>query len=322
MKLLVLGAGAIGGYFGGRLAQAGCDVTFLVRPGRQAQIEREGLRIESPLGNAQIAAKTLLAPALHSEFVGGGASPPRYDLILFTCKAYDLDAAMDAVAPAMEDGAALVPLLNGIAHYERLDARFGAQNVIGGTAQISVTLHKDGVVSHTGNLQRIAFGERDRKPSERTQSLADAFARTQIEWKLSDDIVQELWEKIVFLAALAETTCLFRANVGEIMASPGGRGAMELALAANVAIATREGHAPRPAAIEFARKGLTQEGGAWSASMLRDIEAGNDVEADHIVGYMLNKAREHGIEEDLLALAYTHLKAYQARRAAGRLPRS
>jgi len=309
VRILVVGAGGIGGYFGGRLAQARADITFLVRPGRREQIAREGLRIESPLGDARIDVKTVLAGELR----------PGYDVVLFTCKAYDLDSAMDAIAPAMEGGCAVLPLLNGIAHLERLDARFGAAAVMGGTCQINATLRPDGVVVHGDPLQRILFGERDRTRSARAEAFAGALAATRLEWTLSDDIERDLWEKIVFLCALASATCLFRGNVREIMAAPGGKEAMERALAANTEIARREGHPPRPEVIESARSRLTDPRGNWSASMLRDMESGNRVEADHIVGWMLARARAHGIDETVLSLAYTHLKTYEARRAAGRI---
>jgi 2-dehydropantoate 2-reductase len=312
MKILVLGAGGIGGYFGGRLAEAGADTTFLVRPKRREQIERDGLVIESPNGNARIAAKTVTAEELK----------PGYDVVIFTCKAYDLDSAMHAVAPAMEGRAALLPQLNGIAHLEQLDARFGKENVMGGVAQINVTLRPDGVVHHMDKLARIVFGERDKTATPRVKALADAFAKTTVDWKLSPDIEQEMWEKIVFLAALAATTVLFRANVREIVASPGGKEAMERVLAANVKIATREGHPPRPASIEFASNRLLDPAGLWSASMLRDLESGGQVEGDHIVGWMLERAHKHGVDDTILSIAYTHLKAYEARRAAGRLTKS
>jgi 2-dehydropantoate 2-reductase len=313
LKILVLGAGGIGGYFGGRLAEARVDATFLVRAKRRDQIARDGLRIESPLGNARLAVKTVLA----------GEVRPDYDLVLFTCKAYDLESAMDAIAPAMARGGgscAVLPLLNGIAHFERLDARFGRANVMGGTGQINATLRGDGVVVHGDRLQRLIFGERDSARSRRAEEFAHALGATQIDWTLSDDIERDLWEKIVFLCALASTTCLFRGNVGEIVAAPGGREAMERALAANVAVARAEGHAPRAEFLDFARSRLTDPEGRWSASMLRDLESGGQVEADHIVAWMLARARAHGIDDTVLSLAYTHLKTYEARRAAGRLP--
>jgi len=309
LKILVLGAGGIGGYFGGRLAQAGSDVTFLVRPKRREQLARDGLVVQSPLGDFTLPVKT----------VAGDELRPGYDLVLFTCKAYDLDSAMDAIAPAMTGTAALVPMLNGIAHLERLDARFGRGRVMGGTAQINVMLRRDGTVFHADPLQRLLFGERDKSKSPRAEAFAAELAKTKIEWKLSDDIEQDLWEKVVFLCALASTTCLFRANVREIMAAPGGREAMERALAANMEIATREGYAPRAPAIDMAKKRLMDPEGLWSASMLRDLEGGGPVEADHIVGFMLALARKHKVDDAVLSLAYTHLKAYEQRRAAGRI---
>ena len=309
VKTLVLGAGGIGGYFGGRLAQAGADVTFLVRPKRRAQLERDGLRVESPLGGFNIAVKTVPAESLR----------PGYDLVLFTCKAYDLDSATDAIAPAMGGGAALLPLLNGMAHLERLDARFGAASVLGGTAQINVMLKPDGLVFHADPLQRLIFGARDRSQSAHAQAFAAELAKTKVEWVLAEDIGQELWEKVVFLSALAAACCLFRGNVREIMAAKGGPEAMERLLAGNIEIATRSGRPPRGDAIERARKRLMDPTGSWSASMLRDLEGGGPVEADHIVGWMLAKARALGVDDTLLSLAYTNLQTYEARRAAGRL---
>lgn len=311
MKILILGAGGIGGYYGGRLAQAGADVSFLVRPRRREQLECDGLVVESPIGNIKLPVKTVL----------GAELGPGYDIVLFTCKAYDLDSAMDAVAPAMKGSTALVPLLNGLAHFEPLDARFGAANVMGGTAHINVMLRADGVIVHGDALQNMLFGERDRTKSERALALDELTRRAKIGGGLSEDIVQDLWEKMVFLCALASTTCLFRGNVGEIVGAPGGQEAMRRALAANTAIATAEGRAPRPNALQRFNERLTDPEGLWSASMLRDLEGGGRVEADHIVGWMLERARRHGLDDTILSIAYTHLKTYERRREAGRLPR-
>jgi 2-dehydropantoate 2-reductase len=308
MKILVLGAGGLGGYFGGRLVEAGADVTFLVRPKRREQLRRDGLVIESPVGNARLSVKTVVAEELK----------PGYDFVLFTCKAYDLDSAMDAIAPVMDGKCAVLPVLNGLAHFEALDRRFGRGQVLGGTAHINAMLRKDGVILHGDSLNRILFGERDGPKSARAQAIADAFAKTSVDWVFSDDINRDLWSKIAFLCALASCTCLFRANVGEIMASPGGREAVNRALDANIAIATREGFPPKPGPIDNVRQRLTDPKGNWTASMLRDLESGGPTEADHIVGWMLEKARKHAIDDTILTLAYTHLKAYEARRAAGR----
>jgi 2-dehydropantoate 2-reductase len=310
MKLLVLGAGGIGGYFGGRLAEvSAADVTFLVRPKRREQIARDGLVITSPHGDARFPVKTVVA----------GELKPGYDAVLFTCKAYDLESAMDAIAPAMDGKTVVVPQLNGIAHLEALDRRFGAAQVMGGVAQINVQLKRDGTIAHMDSLARIVFGERDKQVTPRAQALADAFAKTKVHFSLSPDIEQEMWEKVVFLSALAATTCLFRGTVGDIMSAPGGREAMDRAITANIEVATREGHPPRPKSIEFARNRLMDPQGTWNASMMRDMEVGNPVEADHIVGWMLERARKHRVDDTVLSMAYTHLKTYEARRAAGRI---
>jgi 2-dehydropantoate 2-reductase len=310
MKFLVLGAGAIGGYFGARLAESGADVTFLVRPGRRGQLERDGLRVESALGNVSLPVRTVLA----------GSVSRGYDVVLLTCKAYDLQSSIEAIAPAVGPQTAVIPVLNGLAHFAALDATFGASQILGGTCMIDSILGRDGVVRHGGTLQRLVFGERDGRRSPRAEAVAAVLAGTKIDWSLSDDIEQILWDKLVFLASLASVTCLFRANVREIIGAPGGRETMERALAANAEIAAREGHPPTTSGMEFARARLTDPDGPWSASMLRDMESGGRVECDHIIGWMLDRARRHGVDDTLLSLAFTHLKAFEARRDANRLP--
>jgi 2-dehydropantoate 2-reductase len=306
MRILVLGAGAIGGYFGGRLAAAGADVTFLVRPKRRAQLQQDGLRIVSPLGDLNMPVKTVAADELQ----------PGFDVVLLTCKAYDLASAMDSIAPAIAGDCAIVPMLNGMAHLDQLSARFGRQHVMGGTCSISVALDAKGVIRHASPFQRIAFGEIDKRETPRARALADAFAKTSLEWELAPDIMQNMWEKITFLSVLAATNCLFRANIGQINSAPGGAEAIERALVSNFEIAKHEGHAVRAPAVEFARKTLLNPTSTLRGSMLYDLESGAPVEADHIIGWMLAKAREHDVDDTVLSHAYTSLKAYEARRSA------
>ena len=309
MKLLVLGAGAVGGYFGGRLSQAGADVTFLVRPSRRAQLERDGLRIVSPHGDATLTVQTVDASAVR----------PIYDCVLLSCKAYDLDSAMEAIAPAVGEGATIVPLLNGMAHLPRLDQRFGASRVMGGTCWISATLDAEGVIRHVDPLQRIAFGHRGGARAGIGVDLVNAFAATGVPCELVENIEQEMWEKIAFLSVFAAATCLFRANIGEIVASPGGLDALKGSFAINCEAAARAGYPLRPEAIERALRVLTV-GSARNASMRHDLDAGHRVESDQIIGWMVDVARSHGLEPTLLAHAYTQLKAYEARRQESRSP--
>lgn len=305
MRILVLGAGAIGGYFGGRLAAAGNDVTFLVRPKRRAQLAQDGLRIISPLGDLTLQPQTVSAEELK----------PEYDIVLLTCKAYDLPSAMDSIAPAIAGSCGIVPMLNGMAHIDMLTERFGRSHVMGGTCSISVALDAKGAIRHATQFQRIAFGELDKSASTRAKQLADAFSRTTLDWELAPDILQNMWEKITFLSVLAATNCLFRADIGQINRSIGGPEAIERALNANFEIARREGYVVRLAAVEFARKTLINPASTLRGSMLYDLESGAPVEADHIIGWMLAKAREHAIDDTVLSFAYTALKAYEARRS-------
>ena len=309
MKVLVLGAGAIGGYFGGRLAAAGVDVTFLVRPGRRAQLERDGLVIESTMGNLKTPVKTVSAEEVKDD----------YDVVLLTCKSYDLESAMDAIAPAMTGRCAVVPMLNGMSHLETLDARFGRSNVFGGLCAILATMKKDGTIVNLGPLHRIVIGTRADDPTGRAKEFAAALVKSKVEAELSERIEQDLWEKVVFLSAAAALSCMFRANIAEIMGAAGGPEVIDRLLDTNMKISAAEGFPLRPAAVEFSNARLKTPS-PLTASMLRDLESGNQVESDHIVGFMLNLARKHGLDDTVLSIAFTHLKAYENRRAAGRLP--
>jgi 2-dehydropantoate 2-reductase len=316
MRVVVLGAGAVGGYFGGRLTQAGAaeEVAFLVRPGRKAQLERDGLAIESPsMGDWRGPVRTLLA-----EEVG-----PGWDVVVLACKAYDLDAAIGAVRPAVDGRTAVLPLLNGLSHIEALEVVFGPGRVLGGLASIAATLTPGGAVRQLTPSASLAFGELDGNISGRVLALRDAFARTPVGVEAAPDIHRRMWEKLAFLAAFAAATVLMRANLGEIHRAPGGGAFLERLLRRNAAIAAAHGHPMRPEAIEgellpFLR-GERGSAGA-TASMLRDLEAGGRIEADHVLGFMLEAARRAGVPDELHEAAYLHAKAYKARRAAGRLP--
>ncbi|MBD8637426.1 2-dehydropantoate 2-reductase [Stenotrophomonas sp. CFBP 13725] len=311
MRILILGAGGTGGYFGGRLAQAGVDVTFLVRPARAAQLQRDGLVIRSPLGDAafpvqHVTAETL--PALVAE--------RSFDLVVLSCKAYDLDSAIEAIAPAVGTRASVLPILNGLRHYAALDARFGRDAVLGGLCFISATKDEDGAIRHLAKAAKLTFGERDDVGlSARVLALAAACVQADVDHVASEDIAQEQWIKYTFLTALAAATCLRRADIGTIVAGDGGDAFLRGLYAECVAVAEASGEPIPAAAQETALGALTQPGSALKASMLRDLEAGQQVEADHIVGDMVARAQAFGQPAPLLAEAYAQLQAYQAERA-------
>ncbi len=311
MRVLVLGAGGTGGYFGGRLAQAGADVSFLVRPARATQLERCGLRLRSPLGDADIAVRVLTADAL-----SGDVAQAPFDLVMLSCKAYDLDGAIEAVAPAMGDGTTLLPILNGLLHYEALDAHFGRDRVLGGLCFISVVKEDDGVVAHLGRPASITFGERDGGSSARVEAFAGLCARAGIDHRASARIAQEQWIKFSFLAALAAGTCLMRASIGDIVAAEGGAGFMAALHDECLAVAAAAGQPVPEQARAIARASLVDSGSDVKASMLRDLEAGARVEAGHIVGDMLRRAQSAGIAVPCLQAAWVHLQAYERQRRA------
>jgi 2-dehydropantoate 2-reductase len=306
MKLLVLGAGALGGYFGGRLHQAGTDVTFLVRAARAERLKAEGLRIKSPKGDAALTVKT----------VGDGSLGGPYDLVLLSCKAYDLDSAMDAIAAAVGNDTAIVPVLNGMKHLDTLDARFGRDRIVGGVARIGATLAADGTVVHASPFAALSFGERDkdRAPRPSLVTFAEQIKRAGIDGGLHPDIVQDMWDKWVMLGTLASLTCAMRAPVGDILEASDGEAIVRETIDECRQVAAAAGHAPSKKAIEAVEGIVLARGSMFAASLLHDLERGGRVEAGHIVGDLLARARAAGIAAPNLRFAYAHLQAYERRR--------
>ena len=302
MRILVVGAGAIGGYFGARLIAAGRDVTFLVRERRAEQLDRDGLVVRSPLGDLD-----LPTPAL----VSAKDLTPDYGLIIVSSKSYDLKGSIEDFAPGLGPNARVLPLLNGMRHLDVLDARFGARRVLGGLARISSTLDAQGRIHQLGTFNALAFGSRGRGETP-IDDIAAALQVPGFDALLSADILHEMWEKWVFIAAAASTTSLMRATVGDIVAA----GAQDIPvglLQECAAIAAENGFAPREAASNAGLSVLTAPDSAFTASMLRDIEQRSRIEADHIVGDLLERASK-SLPAPLLATAYAHLRAYEARR--------
>ena len=303
MRTLILGAGGIGGYYGGRLAEAGADVTFLVRPARAERLAANGLVIASPVGNAGL-------PVHHITTAEGA-----YDLVILSCKAYDLDAAIAAIGPAVGPTTTILPLLNGIAHLDRLDAAFGAEHVIGGTAHISVTMDADGTIRQLSELHLLTYGERETgAPSARCDAIEALFAPAGFDGKRSDVILQEMWEKFAFITAAAGITCLMRASTGAIMATDDGERLTIKMLDECAAVAEASGFPLRAKPRDWGQKLLTTHGSPFTASMLRDLESGARVEADHLQGDMIARGRALGVETEMLRVAFCALQAYANRR--------
>ena len=307
MRILVVGAGAIGGYFGGRLLQAGQDVTFLVRPKRAAELASSGLAIKSPNGDITLKnPPTIQADALNEKF----------DVILLSCKAFDLDDAIKSFAPAVGPATSIIPLLNGMLHLDVLDRKFGPERVLGGLCAIAVTLNEKREVVQLTPMQSLGFGERDGRMSDRVKAIAEVFARGNCGAAPSEHVMQDMWEKWVFLASLAAATCLMRTSVGNILAVTGGRDFLLGMLDECSAVATAEGFDPGGPFFQLTRGILTAEGSPMTASMFRDVKAGLPVEADHVIGDLIARADAAKIPVPKLRTAYTHLKAYEKQRAS------
>ncbi|WCM24004.1 2-dehydropantoate 2-reductase [Paraburkholderia bryophila] len=308
MRILVVGAGAVGGYFGGRLAAAGQDVTFLVRAGRAEKLQRDGLVIRSARGD-------LTLPDVNTILAGVSAEP--FDLVLLSCKAYSLDDAIDSFAPFVGESTLILPMLNGMRHIDVLTEKFGAQRVLGGQCVIAATLNAEQHIVHLNEMHAITFGELTGGKSERVQAIADAMAGANFDVTVSDNILLRMWEKWVFLATLAASTCLMRGSVGDILAAPDGKRVIENLLGECRAVAESKGFTMGPDFDARATQTLFTPS-PLTASMLRDVENHSHTEADHILGDLISRGGdaqkgEHGLS--LLRIAYSHLKTYEARQA-------
>ncbi|WP_372620120.1 2-dehydropantoate 2-reductase [Falsiroseomonas sp.] len=302
MRMLVLGAGALGAVFGGRAIERGLDVTFLVRPRRAEQLARDGLVVESPAGDIRRSVAT------------AAVAGPGFDAVLLTAKAYDLDSAIDTIRPAVEAGAAVLPVLNGLSHMDRLNAAFGRERVWGGMARIVAGMTPDGVVRQTGELSELVFGEQDGRMGGRAAVLAAALGRGRgLEAIAVPDILQRMWDKLVIIGTLAGATVLFRAAIGDIVRA-GGRDLALAMLEGNAAVAAANGHAVSADVRPFVERAFADERSAAITSLLRDVERGGPNEADHILGFLVEGARRAGIPHELQRAALLHARAQDQRR--------
>lgn len=302
MRILVVGAGAIGGYFGGRLLQAGNDITFLVRPKRASELAEAGLVIKSPHGDVTLKnPPTVQADALNETF----------DVVLLSCKAFDLDDAIKSFAPAVGPKTVIIPLLNGMKHLDVLETIFGEDAVMGGQCQIAATLNAQREVVQMTPMQALSFGERKGGSSDRARAIDTFIKSGNFSGSASDTIMQDMWEKWVFLATIAGATSAMRGAVGDIVAAPGGRDFILGVRDECAGVAAANGFAPRAAFIERTEGMLTAEGSKLTASMYRDILNGSAIEADQIIGDLIARADAAKVAVPRLRMIYTHLKTYE-----------
>ncbi|MDP1771433.1 MAG: ketopantoate reductase family protein [Methylobacter sp.] len=305
MRILILGAGGIGGYFGAQIQRAGGDVTYLVRPARAQNLIANGLYVSSTLGDIHVTPRVVTSIETPCE---------AFDLIIITCKAYDFDSALASILPAIGGNSLILPLLNGVAHLDTLDALFGRERVLGGLAHLAVTLTPSGEIKHLNSINRLIIGSRCTSFSKQVSSLAELLSSTSIDFSLSSHIEQDMWNKFIFLCTMAGATCTMRANIGEILSTVAGESFITGLLDECERVATANHRIPNPDQLLTYRNQLTEQGSSSTASMLRDIERGGPIEAEHTVGDMVRRADASGISVPLLKLAYSHLQAYELTR--------
>lgn len=307
MRILILGAGALGGYYGARLIQGGAaeEVAFLVRPRRQALLAASGLVVESPLGDFTLPVRTVTA-----ESPGTG-----WDVVLLSCKSYDLESAIEAIRPAMGPDTAVLPVLNGLSHLTMLREAFGEKAVLGGLAKIAATLTPEGHVRHMQPPADIIFGEIGGGMSPRVEALARVFqAAPHIKTTASETIMDEMWAKLVMLGSLAALTVLMRANIGQIIRA-GGQELVLRMFRLSAAIAAANGHPVPEAALTGMERMFTNPKSTSTASMFRDLQAGGPIEIDHVVGYLVQAGKGAGLDVTLLEAALVNGRSYEVQRA-------
>jgi 2-dehydropantoate 2-reductase len=307
MRFLILWAGGLGGYFGGMLQHGGADVTFLVRPGRAAQLAARGLVIRTAAGTIEQSVKTVLA----------GEVDDHYDCVFLACKAYDLDSAIEAITPAIGPDTAILPVLNGINHIAVLGERLGADHVLGGMTIVSGALTPEGdVVRNPGTPDNTAFGELNGVPSARCQAIHDAFMAGGVPTRISDQIVAEMWSKFAGFASNALIASLTRGRTGEIAATSDGATFVSSAFDECAKVTTAEGYPPASAIRNLILEIHTRIGSALAPSILADLEGGRRTEGDHVLGDLLRRAERHGLDVPLIRAAVCSLQVHEARVAA------
>ena len=306
MRWLVLGAGALGGYFGARLIKGGADVTFLVRPRREQQLQRDGLVVLTQDGETlSYKVRTLQQ---------GGIDKP-FDVVLLTCKAYDLESAIDAIAPAVSPGTAILPVLNGMRHIDVLKQRFGAAQVLGGITAINAALLPNGTVRQSQvRINMNHLGELDRKKSARCMAISQALTTGGLPAEVVDDIADSLWRKFFGYACNATLTTLTRSRAGAIAKAGAGAAFVSAVIGEVASVVTAEGGTVAPEFVGLIRGMFSQPDSTYLPSILVDMEEGRPTEGEHTIGDMVDRASRRGIAVPILTAARCNLQAYEINR--------
>ncbi|HET7198874.1 MAG TPA: 2-dehydropantoate 2-reductase [Burkholderiales bacterium] len=300
MKIAAIGAGGVGGYFGARLQQAGEDVAFLARGRHLAAIRKDGLAVQSPLGNAQLAVKVYERP----EEVGP------VDVVLFAVKLWDTPAAAESIRPLLARGGVVIPFQNGVESVDALRKVFGERPVMGGAAYIASRISAPGVIEHIGQMARLQFGALLPGQRAAAQAFLEACKKAQINVELVQDVTRAIWEKFGFLVPVSSATAVSRSPLGVVRADPELRRLFEQAMTETWRVGRARGVALADDFVAARMKMLDAMPYEMKASMAHDLEAGNRLEAPWLCGAVARMARELGLEAPVNATVFAALKPY------------
>jgi 2-dehydropantoate 2-reductase len=303
MRIVVMGTGGVGGYFGARLAQAGSDVAFVARGAHLAAMRERGLTVKSALGDAH-----LPQPAVTDD----PATLASADVVLFAVKLWDTESAAERVRPLLAGGGVVVPFQNGVESIERIEAVVGPGRAMGGAAYIAATIAEPGVIAHTGTMARLRFGPVLPAQQRVAEGLLAACTAAGIDAELVADIRQALWMKFVFLAALSGCTTLARQPVGVVRADPDLRAVFEAAMREAWSTGRAKGVALPDDFVAQQMRFLDGLPAEMRSSMQNDLAAGNRLEVPWLSGAVVRMARECGIDAPVSATILAALKPYCA----------
>ena len=297
MKILILGAGAIGGFFGAHLMKSGANVSFLVREKRKDELKKSGINIFRINGELKV------NPKLLDKNISG----QHFDVIILTNKSYDLIESIREIKPYVNK-TVIIPLLNGMAHYEILDKEFGKEKIFGGTAYISTAMNNYGSIQQITSRASIKFGPRTQKNINIANEFYEICKETEFECDFSDHIELDLWRKYVLIGATAASTVLFQKPLGEISATTYGKSLIIEIHEECKKIVLSKGYDIGIEATNYNLKLISDKGSLLKASMLRDFESGKKTECEHILGYLIELAKRNNVQCNLIKAAHTRIQ--------------
>jgi 2-dehydropantoate 2-reductase len=301
MRIAVMGAGGVGGYFGAQFARAGHEVAFVARGAHLAALRSRGLTVESAVGAVR---------AMKVAATDDPAQLAPADVVMVCVKLWDVEKAAGAIVPLLAGGGVAIPFQNGVESHEMLMRAVGPQQVAGGVAQIGAVIGSPGVIVHTGTMAKLRVGAFAGGPREKVREFAEAGRAAGIDIELVDDIERALWEKFVFLVAMSGTTALARQPIGVVRSDPDLRAALAASMRETVAVGRARGIDFDDGFADRQMRFIDGLPAQMRSSLLNDLAAGNRLEAPWLAGAVARMAAAAGLPAPVNATIYAALKPY------------